>query len=197
MTTIITDGAGNGHKAEVDSFNRLRAFTTQTTQEHHATTINVSFITSVALSGLRTLTLPNAAGGAILLLKNTNPNRFMNIQKILLSSDVSGVVFTLLRNPIIGTLANNTEVIPANLNFGSSNPALAEANAWDEAGTLGITGLTGGLEIDSFIVKDENLILPIDGSITIPNGNALAIIAQNGTGGAAEVSASIRNFFEG
>jgi hypothetical protein len=193
---IIRDGTGDAHRAQVDMFNRLRTFTTMTTQEHHATTINVAFVTAVSLSGVDSLTLGAGFNGYILALKNNNPQRFMNIQKIVVSSDTSGVNFVVVRNPEFGTLSNNNQVAPAQLNFGSEAPANAEGHVWDEVGS-GIGGITGGTSIGSYIVRDEVLPLPTDGSIAVNNGNILAIRAVNGSGGPVEVTAEIRNFFEG
>ena len=192
---LIKDATGDGFAAKVDNFNRLRTFATSTTQEHHGTGIGVNFMFS-NVAQADTLTLPDATSNAsILYIKNTNANALLVVTKISFSSDTAGVVARLVKNMALGTIGANTSGIPANLNFQSGVVAASDLEVWDEAGA-GITGLTSGETLEAYSLGLGRTVENIDGGIDIGPNNTLVLQLSNTTGGAAEVSAAVRAFYE-
>ena len=194
---IIKDGTGEGFSAKVDNFNRLRTFATSTTQEHHGTGIGVNFMFSTQAQA-RTLTLKNADDGPMLYIQNTNPNALLVITQITVGTSAGGVIATIVKNNVIGTVGANVSGSPKppNLRFDSGVVAQATMHVWDETGTTGITGLSGGADLETNPLALGRTPENIDGGIDLGAGNSLTISLSNNTGGAAEVSVAVRAFFE-
>jgi hypothetical protein len=106
-------------------------------------------------------------------------------------------VYYFTRNPIEGTLANNTPIQPVNLNYGSAKNAAAEVHVWDEVGTAGITGFTSGVEFDALTLNAGPYISPLNGSFLVEASNIFLFNVENTTGGPIEFSFNARFFYEG
>ena len=196
MGMQITDGTGEGFDVKVDSKNRIRTLSTANTEEHTKAQEGVAFFASNAQTVNKTLQLLTTEAGALIFLKN-NSSIDIVVQKLPVSTDTPGVVFNLIQNMTEGTLTNNTSAVPANFNLGSSNQADVELEVWDEVGTTGIGGLTGGVYMNTFILNSGTTIIPIDGALVIPQGQAIVGHFDNVTGGTAEVTIGFRFYFDG
>jgi hypothetical protein len=204
MSLIIESGDINPYKMVVDRFGRARVFSTSTTQEHHAATVvaeafELSTVNDVA-SPYAQQSIADSSDGIIMSVQNQNASKTMSLQKITFASDAEGLVVTLVKNAVRGTLANNTTTsavagLPPNINFNSGNAASVNAEVWDGVGT-GITGLTGGTPLMQATLNAGTTILPIDGSYIIGSGNELSFHVANATGAARTFTASARFFFE-
>lgn len=192
---FIKDATGEGFSAKVDNFNRLRTFSTSTTQEHHGTGIGVNFMFS-NLDQADRITVPDATTNAsVLYLKNTNANALLVVSKISLSASAAGAVVRFVKNIEAGTLGANTQGTPVNMNFQSGVVAAADLQIWDETGS-GISGLSGGTAFDASTLGAGRSLAPIDGGIDIGPNNTFTIQFSNNTGGPIEVTTSIRAFYE-
>jgi len=133
-----------------------------------------------------------ATGGPVLFLKNDHTTKQIAIQKILSSTDTAGTVLTITRNPTLGTIGNNNVHTPPNMNFGKN---LTTANIgtfynWDEVGD-GMTGLSGGTILNTFVMSVGINFHPFDGSILLEQGNILMFSAI----GAGEFALGVRFYY--
>lgn len=192
----ILDGTGNGFRAAVDSFFRLRVFSTNTTQEHHAASVvQEAFNVATALADNNGLTPGAGFNGFVSYVQNLNPSKTMSLQKIVLTSSEVGGIFSLVKNPTVAdVLTDNTPVTPANLNFSSGKAAQATSGVWDGVGATGITGITNGDFLDQFVSNGSPIIVPVDGSTILGSGDTLAVHYISPAG--ATIAASMRAFFE-
>lgn len=189
---VIEDGTGKGFTAKVDNFNRVRTFSTNTTQEHHAATIGEAFSFTTSF-----LSLPNGFTGPLMYFQNTNPTRLMDIQAIELSGDTADIQWEFRKNDTVGTLSNETQLTVVNTNFGSGKVAQAVAYEWDEVGSTGIGGLTAGTVYKRIQAGEGGTPIQPIGATILGANDVWTLVATNATGGAANVAAYVRVFFEG
>ena len=194
MTLIKDPAAGNAARVGEDGRLQVWAVTeqSQAARSHDGD----AYITSITQGTIRTLTLATLNTYALLALKNTSPDKLIAIDDILVSMDAAGGILFLTKNPTEGTLANNTAITPINRNYASTNLAEAEGQVWDEVGTAGITGYTGGVETESHVLPAALSKLELNSSIHLGQGSILLLSIQNPTGGALEAAADIRYHFE-
>jgi predicted Fe-Mo cluster-binding NifX family protein len=112
MSLIIESGDINPYKMVVDRFGRARVFSTSTTQEHHAATVvaeafELSTVNNEA-SPYAQQSIADSSNGIVMSVQNQNASKTMSLQKITFASDAEGLVVTLVKNAVRGTLANNT-----------------------------------------------------------------------------------------
>jgi hypothetical protein len=188
----IGDATGKGFSMKVDNFNRARVFSTSTTQEHHATGIGVAFMWSTVKQA-RTLTVAGATETPVFILRNNNPGSLLVIQDIYLSTDTANTSFTYVKNNVIGTIANEVEIIGDNLRFDSGTVAQTSAYSWDEAAT-GLGGLSGGTDILSHLLPAGFNQDVLNGAMDLNSGNSLTVSVLNS--GGCEVAVTVRGFFE-
>jgi len=193
--TLIKDPL-TGQGARVDSAGNLRTHAVAETQESDAAHNGDCFIASTVQGGLRTLTLAAGNDYALMYLKNLSQTDLLTLMKTGIGASAAGLVIWFQKNPVEGVLANNTEVTPINRNFSSGKVASAEAHIWDEVGTAGITGLTGGEEFAAIYAPVGGVFIPLDGSIHLGAQNSVLIGVENPTGGAVEVVLNSRFIFE-
>lgn len=189
MGLEIIDGTGQGNSAKVTNRNEVlvRSVSLDTEADISLTDGRAFFVSHGAVADTLTVT---DTGGYVMVLQNTSSTLDLVISNIFVGSDAAGDTFAIERNPTLGSLGNNTSVTPANLNFGSGLAAEATAYAWNETGD-GITGITAGPELSTYITTGGTQVLPIDDTFVLSEDDIIAIRAH-GTGSASEFAVSIR-----
>ena len=193
--TLIKDPAW-GTVARVGNHARLMVDAVSQIQEADAAHGGDAYIGSTPQAGIRSWTTATGNEYILMYLKNLSATDFLIISKFIMSVSAAGLVLYGIANPVEGTLANNTLVEPLNRNFGSSKTADSELHLWDEVGTAGITGLTGGEEFSSAILPASVLPFDQEATLHLARNNSVAVGVQNATGGNVEVAAAVRFFFE-
>lgn len=191
MPTII-DGTGKGFQAQVDDNNRLRVESVSESDEHRKALDGEAYsINSADTANLLTIT---TNVGAVLHLQNDSSTKELIIQKVLVSSDAAGTIVRFVKNNVIGSIADNNSLTPANENFASGKAADVTAHSWDEVNN-GIGGLSGGTVVSTFSEGVGVTVHPIDGAIILGKNNAFTLEMAS-TSTTDEVSAVIRFYFQ-
>jgi len=181
----IEDGKGSGRRAEVDEEFRLTTYSINESLESHiaATEYNAYVANSNAASGTLTVT---ATGGKFLYLKNLTTSN-IRVSGIGVSVDTAGTLMTVVRNDVIGTIANADVHTAVNTNFGSGKTASDEILLynWDEVDD-GMTGLSGGTTIGAVILPASFVLIPAPHILT--QNDSITIELK----GACEASVHIR-----
>ena len=185
----IQDGSGNNRYARVNINKRLETSATTQSEEHAISSAEgLAFFANTAnTANFLTVT---ATGGDLLYLRNDHATKQLVIEKVLVSSDTAGIYVIWKRNPTLGTIGNNNVHAPTILNFGTTVDAQGTFYNWDEVGD-GMTGITGGTIVNTFIVNTGFTAFPIDAAMILEPGNSLVI----STIGAAELSCGVRMFY--
>ena len=191
MSTTIKDGS-SGFVAKVDEQLQLHVLAVNKSAEHDASERNSFTFFANTTDTANTLTA-TATGGAMLYVENTSGTQQLVIEKVLTSADTADGVVVWKRNNVVGTIGNNNTHAPVNLNFRSNVAAPVTCYNWDEVGD-GMTGLSGGTTMKSFITGAGFTVHPIDGSIILGQGNSLTIEYKVAGGG--EFECGIRMYFE-
>lgn len=194
----IVDGTGSGKRAKVNADdNSLLVTSINLTEEHFITkTQQGGYIVSVSLGGSNTLEFLTTEAGPVLLLQTLNSLQAVTIEGIGVSADAAGGIIRVIKNPIIGTLTNNTPIAAGNLNFSSTKTAIGNFQVWDGVGTSGISGLTGGTVLTTHHINSGLTSLPINGAINLEQNDIIVIEFNNVTGGTINFEATIRFYFE-
>lgn len=193
----IVDGSGAGNRAQVKENNSLLVSAITQSTEHNITAEEEgAYFLSVALSGLDTLEFLTTEAGYVILLKTESTDKKATIEAIGVSANIGGGVVKIVKNPVIGTLANNTPVSPGNLNFSSTKTAIGSFNIWDGVGTSGIGGLTGGTVLTTHHINAGLTTLPIRSAMVLGQNDTIGIFFDNVTGGTINFEATMRFYFE-
>jgi hypothetical protein len=147
-------------------------------------------------SGLRTLTLATVQDYALLLVRNDSDEKLLAMDTMIASCSAAGCYLYVTKNPVIGVIANADAFVPKNRNFGSSKIGDVSAWSWDEVGTAGITGFTGGEEVASIILPPAPIPVNLNAAVHLGRLNTFLISIQNPTGGAIEASVTLRFHME-
>ena len=194
MGLQIEDGRGSGRSAGVTPEGNLTTMATSVSEEHETSRLyGLSFIANTTTTA-KTLTVVSGNTYNLIYLANTSSTRIMVVQTINSSSNAAGGVFTVVKNPTVGTLSNYNVFTPVNLNFSSGLLAEATCYSWNEVGTAGITGITGGTTVAAFITGAAPLPLAVEGAFIIPQNTS--IVVQYTSTGATETSACIRFYYD-
>jgi len=189
----LQDGKGSGAQARVSSGdNRLHTSATVLTEESSKSIVNSDAFTFNTTDTADTLTVTTTKG-QMLYVENTSPTKVLCVEKIILSSGAAGTRVTLQRNPVVGTIGANNTHTAVNLNFSSGKTAEATAYNWDETGT-GMTGITAGTTISSFILPAGVFDAPLNGSIVLNKGDSISITVEAASG-TPEFAAFIRAYY--
>lgn len=178
--------------ARVRKSGRLEVHASTVSQEASAAGLGLSFLASTRLGGNRTLTLATGNSYNLLAIENTSPDKILEISQIIVSVDITGLVLFFTKNPDLSAIGDNVNVEPVNLNFGSTNPAEAEVEIWNEVGTVGLSGITGGEEIASFALGAGPNPVQLNNLTQLHRANSFMIGLFNPTGGAAEAAITAR-----
>jgi hypothetical protein len=134
---------------------------------------------SLGTEALPTLTI-TGTGGYMMYLKNTSTDYMAIMARVSISTSALMLV-TIMKNPTIGSLGNETAIVPVNKNFGSGKVASVDVYGWDEVGD-GITGITAGdcagtYQVNGFerLLFDESMCLGLNDIIAIKAKNAVEL----------------------
>ena len=189
--SIITSGAGKANSAKVGSDLRLRTAAVVKTDEHvHADEGDAFYMNSAV--GTDTLTA-TATGGTIMYLENTDSTgKNLIVQDIQVSASAAAGIVRIIRNPVVGTIADETITVPVNENFGSNATAAVTAFTWDEVND-GLGGLSLGVVIETFIAPVGVSVVDVGGRYILNQGDSIAIdyLAKAG-----EITIGIRFYME-
>ena len=185
---IIEDGTGSGYKAGVNSLNQQKVrgicsiYHQFVSCEHEQ-----AYMASLGTEAKPTFTV-TATGGYMIYVKNTSTSYDMIIARITITTSALTII-TIMKNATIGSLGNETSVIPINKNFKSGKVAEVDVYAWDEIGDQ-ITGITGGTCAGTYQVNGLERIL-FDESLCLGLNDIIAIKAKN----SAELSITVHGYY--
>jgi len=192
---VLDDGKGTGVSAEVNSVNQLRIRSTTHTEEHWVSeSVGDTYVASVGATGIDSLTFLTTESGDVFQLINNNTTN-MVVSLIAITASAPGGILTLVKNKIQGTLTQNTQVTPTNLNFGSAKIANATVNVWDETNGNGIQGLSGGIVFRT-IITPSTFFANTAGTLVLPQGTSLTINYNNITGSTIEFECGVRFYYD-
>ena len=184
----INDGTGNGYRAGVNSLNQIKSraicswYHQFVSCEHEQ-----AYMASIGTEAKPTLTV-TGIGGYMMYVKNTSTNYNAIIARITVSSSAL-MLISVMKNPVIGSLGNETAVTPTNKNFASGKLADIDVYRWDEVGDQ-ITGITGGECAGTYQINGFERILS-DESICLGLNDIMAIKAKN----AGELAMTIHGYY--
>lgn len=172
----IEDGTGTGHRVEVNSLNQIKVRSIRSTY-HQFVSCNdeQAYMASLGTEVLPTLTV-TAGGGYMMYLKNTSTDYDAIMARLTISTSAL-MTLTVVKNPVIGVLGNETAITPVNKNFKSGKLADVDVYGWDEGGD-GMTGITGGDCAGTYQVNGLDRIL-FDESMCLGLNDILAVKAKN------------------
>ena len=188
MPLHIVDGSGKGYRAFVDKEGHLDTHSIIDDISYYHTRNKAQCYSANTTNTADTLTA-TTTGGAILYLRNDSDTYELTISKLMFSAGIAGLVAKVIKNPTLGTIGKQNTHTPVNLNFNSNNPANVTCYNWDETGD-GMTGLTVGTTMATFILPASPLIIPVDGAILLKRNDSIQINCK----GAGEFTAFIRFF---
>ncbi len=177
MSVIISDGTGSGHKAKVDSENKLYTLSTTETASLAATLAGDAYNLNTG-----EITLTSSAVSGVLYFKNLEDQDFIvealavGVGSAGTTTDVSKI--TLIRNPTAGTLISSATAVDMsqNRNFSVSN-TLASSLAYK--GAEGST-VTDGAPIAYFYLgAGGRMYATID--FKLQKGDSLAVTVNSNT----------------
>ena len=185
---MMEDGTGSGYKAGVNSLNQQKTrgicslYHQFVSCEHEQ-----AYIAPLGTEAKPTLTV-TATGGYMMYLKNTSTEYNAIIARITVSASAL-MLITIMKNPTIGSLGNETAIIPVNKNFASGKVADVDVYGWDEVGDQ-ITGVTGGTCAGTYQINGFERIL-FDESICLGLNDIIAIKAKN----AGELALTMHGYY--
>ncbi len=174
---------------------RLRTQSVQETLEADASRNGEAF-TLASSQAQRILTFQPADDGPLIYVRNLSESKVLVADGFTATEGGAGMILFLVKNPIAGTIANNTTIVPSNRNFSSTRDADVEAHVWDETGVVGITGLTDGEEVASFIRSVPAGTLDLKNAVRLGRLDSAYFGYQNPTGGAIAASLAFRFHME-
>ena len=145
---------------------------------------------------VRTLTVKAADDGAVLYVRNLSESKILVADGFTATESAPGMILYLVKNPVLAVVADNVPIVASNRNFSSTREASIEAHVWDEAGVLGIGGLTGGEEVASFLRPVPAGTLDLKNAVRLGRLDSAYFAYQNPTGGPIEASLAFRFHME-
>ncbi len=174
---------------------RLRTQGIQESLEADASRNGEAF-TLASSQSQRILTFQPADDGPIMYVRNLSESKVLVADGFTATEGGAGMILYLVKNPVLGAIANNVEVTASNRNFSSTRDADVEAHVWDETGVLGIQGLSGGEEVASFIRSIPAATLDLKNAVRLGRLDSAYFAYQNPTGGAIAASMAFRFHME-
>lgn len=184
----ISDGTGTGYRAGVNSLNQVKSrgicslYHQFVSCQHEQ-----AYMVSLGTVAKPTLTV-TATGGYMMYMMNTSTEYDAIIARVTISTSAL-MVITVMKNPTIGSLGNETAIVPVNKNFKSGKVADVDVYGWDEVGDQ-ITGVTGGDCAGTYQVNGVERIV-FDESLCIGLNDIIAIKAKN----AGELTLTIHGYY--
>ena len=156
----------------------------------------VAFTLSTAQGSNRTLTVKAADDGPVLYVRNESASKILVADGFTATESAAGMILVLVKNPVLGSIGANEEITPSNRNFSSTNEADVQGQVWDEAGVVGLTGLTGGDEVATFIRSVPVGTLDLKNAVRLGRLDSAYFAYENPTGGPIEASIALRFHME-
>jgi hypothetical protein len=181
--------------ARVDNDGRLRTQSIQESLEADASRAGEAFTLGTSQSA-RILTLAAADDGPVLYIRNLSATKVLVADGFTGTEGGPGTILYLVKNPVLAIIGANVPIEASNRNFSSTNEAEVEAHVWDETGVVGITGLSGGVEVASFLRAVPAGTLDLKNAVRLGRLDSAYFAYQNPTGGAIPVTLSLRFHME-
>ena len=164
----LQDGAGKTHWLKVNSENKAEVAAISRSKEHHANVVHGN-----AYNYLFNVT--PVAGGTFLYLKNLSDEAIIAEGFSIYTPTAEIIRVTLAET---GIPVGGADVVPANLNAGSSKEAVGTFQTGND-----ITGLSGGREVMHYHIagNGESKFRNFDADIVIPKNLTLTLSADNGS----------------
>ncbi len=175
---------------------RLRTQGIQESLEADASRQGEAFTLATSQGSNRTLTFAAADDGPIMYVRNLSESKILVADGFTATEGGAGMILYLVKNPVVGVLTNNEAIVASNRNFSSTRNADVEAHIWDEVGVTGITGLTGGEEVASFIRSIPAATLDLKNAVRLGRLDSAYFAYQNPTGGPIPASLAFRFHME-
>jgi len=173
---IIEDGTGSGSRAQVNSRNQLTTRSIDSTYHQYISCVHEqAYMAPLGTEAKPTLTV-TGTGGYMMYIKNTSSDYDAIIARITVSTSAL-MLITVMKNPTIGALGNETAITPVNKNFKSGKVADVDVYGWDEVGDE-ITGITSGDCAGTYQVSGFERLL-LDDSICLGLNDIIAIKVKN------------------
>jgi hypothetical protein len=184
----INDGTGTGYRAGVNSLNQVKSRAICSLYHQFVSCQHEqAYMAALGTEAKPTLTV-TATGGYMMYLKNTSTNYDAVIARVTISTSAL-MLITIMKNPTIGVLGNETATVPVNKNFKSGKVADVDVYTWDEVGDQ-ITGITSGDCAGTYQVNGFERVL-FDESICLGLNDIIAIKAKN----SGELSLTIHGYY--
>ncbi len=174
---------------------RLRTQGIQESLEADASRQGEAFTLATSQS-VRTLTVKAADDGPIMYVRNLSESKILVADGFTATDGGPGMILFLVKNPVLGVIGANVPIAPSNRNFSSTRDADVEAHVWDESGVVGLTGLTGGEEVASFLRAVPSGTLDLKNAVRLGRLDSAYFGYENPTGGPLEVSLAFRFHME-
>lgn len=181
--------------ARVDNDGRLRTQSIQESLEADASRQGEAFTIATSQSA-RSLGIKAADDGPILYVRNLSATKVLVADGFTATELGAGLILFLVKNPDLAVIGANVPITPSNRNFSSTNEAEIEAEVWDEAGVVGITGLSGGEEVASFMRGIPAGTLDLKNAVRLGRLDSAYFGYQNPTGGTILASLALRFHME-
>jgi hypothetical protein len=167
----IINGVGNADEAYVTPDHQLSVESVTKKLSHYVSHSKQKCFTAfMTYDDFKPVTVTN---GALLYLAN-NDSQDMVITR-LIGTVTGAAMFWVKKNVIPGTIANDNDMTPANLHFGSANPAASTCKGWDGVGT-GMTGFTGGTKVSPLFIPGATVMdVQFSDTWIIPKGSNLLL----------------------
>lgn len=181
MSEFIKDGTGSGHRAKVDSKNRVAA---RSVTETGSTT--AALVGDLYNINTETISLTSSGASSLLYIKNTNLVPWV-VDRIFYNAGVStggsgDFLAEVIANPTTGTLISaGTAITPHNLNFGSTKSLTAITLKGAEGSTI----TDGTVRVSTIIPASGTRVLISFDAIILEAGSSLAIKITPQTGNTA------------
>ena len=145
---------------------------------------------------VRTLTVKDGDVGPVLYIRNLSESKILVADGFTATESGPGTILFLVKNPILAVIGANVPIVASNRNFSSTREATVEAEVWDEAGVVGLTGLSGGEEVASFLRPVPAGTLDLKNAVRLGRLDSAYFGYQNNTGGPIEASLAFRFHME-
>ncbi len=174
---------------------RLRTQSISESLEADASRNGEAFTLATSQS-VRTLTLKAADVGPVLYIRNLSESKILVADGFTATEGGPGTTLFLVKNPVLAVIGANVPIVSSNRNFSSTRDADVEAHVWDESGVVGLTGLSGGEEVASFLRPVPAGTLDLKNAVRLGRLDSAYFAYENPTGGPLEASLAFRFHME-
>jgi hypothetical protein len=157
---------------------------------------NGEAFTLATSQSVRSLTLKVADVGAVLYIRNLSESKILVADGFTATESAPGTILFLVKNPVLAVIGANVPIVASNRNFSSTREASIEAHVWDESGVVGLTGISGGEEVASFLRPVPAGTLDLKNAVRLGRLDSAYFGYENPTAGAIEASLAFRFHME-